>query len=491
MRRVVILGIDGMDNDLLSKWQQHLPVFTALRDSMPDVKFRSIFPPDTTPAWASIYTGMTPAEHGIINFVNPADREEGYNPLELDDALLEGKTFWDAVSKAEYPVCVVFPMIVYPGWPVKGTILTRSTSPHSQSDPLSSFPDEVIDRYHPMPEKLNLVGGFFAKSKLRELSKLLRDRLKEEARICKAMLEGELWSLYFAYFSPLDEVQHVFWPYCDPEHPLYPGPNEFEGIILDFYMEMDKIVGELMAKCDPDDALIVISDHGHGARPSFLVNINEWLRRQGYLSEKKKGGAASKNKIKSYLKKVLLSYVHKFGANKYLLRLSKMFPVWKTLLASSSGIDWDLTKAYVSDLSAVKNYSYGGIRINEKAGVADADVNKLISEILKSFDELKLPDTNEPVVKWADRRENLYSGPYIDKYPEILIELDERYGIGWEYSGLLFKNEGDMYHLKPGSHRRSTAVFLSRNVDVSLLKEEMDLIDIAPLVKRMFSIKET
>ena len=60
---------------------------------------RSVFPADTTPAWSTIYTGLDPSEHGIINFVNVGAKQNAYKPLTFDDSAFKGRTFWDALNK--------------------------------------------------------------------------------------------------------------------------------------------------------------------------------------------------------------------------------------------------------------------------------------------------------------------------------------------------------------------------------------------------------
>ena len=56
------------------------------------------------------------------------------------------------------------------------------------------------------------------------------------------------------------------------------GPTNTKNVILDMYVAMDNYVGEVMRK-QPDTPLLIISDHGHGARPVYTVRINELLRR--------------------------------------------------------------------------------------------------------------------------------------------------------------------------------------------------------------------
>jgi len=482
--KLVVLGIDGLDSELLAKWRHHLPNMWRLRSAQDRVVFHSIFPPDTTPAWATIYTGMSPAQHGVINFVNPADREDGYEPLRVDDVSLRGKTFWDKISEAGHKVCVLLPMIISPGWVVNGAMLCRSTSPGSSNEPLTSFPTDLISNYRPHPPTLNLVGGFYGQSHLGNLADLLKRRLEEEERLTLEMLESEQWQLFFSYFSALDEVQHVFWPYCDPLHPSYPGPNEFETIILDFYKNVDQILGHVLDACDQSVKVIMLSDHGQGPRPSRVVNFNEWLRREGYLVPKQASAAKAKNRLKSKVKKLLLSFVHRYGAGKFIMNVSKHFPVWKQLLAPSSGIDWGKTRAYVSDLSAVKNYSYGGIRVVDTGD--NVEKQRVIDQIISGLKGLQLPSSQAPLVKLVARREDVYQGPHIDKYPEILLEIDENYGIGWDFSGDLFSTKEDIVHLKPGTHRRETAVFLTHGIDADAINHVRDLRDIYPLILRLF-----
>ena len=66
MTRVVILGISGLDADLLRVYGPSLPDVRRLLLHSPFLEMRSCFPPEPAPAWASIYTGLHPANHGIL-----------------------------------------------------------------------------------------------------------------------------------------------------------------------------------------------------------------------------------------------------------------------------------------------------------------------------------------------------------------------------------------------------------------------------------------
>ena len=99
VRKLIILGIDGMDWDVIVRYKDKLPNLYGLMQKNNYPHLRSVFPADTTPAWSTIYTGLDPSEHGIINFVNVGAKENTYKPLVFDDSAFKGKAFWDVLNK--------------------------------------------------------------------------------------------------------------------------------------------------------------------------------------------------------------------------------------------------------------------------------------------------------------------------------------------------------------------------------------------------------
>ena len=92
--------------------------------------------------------------------------------------------------------------------------------------------------------------------------------------------------LYSFVFTGVDRIQHMFWRYIDPEHPLYDEDlaDTFEGVILRAYQDLDKVVGDLHQRLDRQrDTLLIVSDHGFNSyRRSF--HVNSWLVQRGYMT---------------------------------------------------------------------------------------------------------------------------------------------------------------------------------------------------------------
>ncbi len=480
VKKLIILGIDGMDFDVVMKYKNELPNMYKLMKQNNFPKLRSVFPADTTPAWSTIYTGNDPSVHGIINFVNVGAKTNAYKPLTFDDLAFKGKTFWDVLNNNGMSCAVLLPMNIKEGWEINGLMITR---PYEGK--IRVYPENKKDIYCPRYDILGTEGKFTSEKDLLTLKDEFFAKVQEEIRLTREVIKNENVDVLFSYFSTTDGIQHDFWRHCDSTHPEYPGKNKYENVIRDMYIVMDNYIGEIMQEY-PDTPLLIMSDHGHGARPVYTVRINELLRRGGYLFPKGGGDGtriSSKKKIKKVMKKTALSIVKGVGLPKWAMKLAKKFPIWKSLFASSSDFDWEKTKAYLSDLSALKNYSYGGIRINDNVTNKDA----LADEIIEYMKSVKIDGEDKYLFEWIVRTNTFYHGPYLNKYPEIIYQMDERWGGEWELGSNVFEKGGFMYMMSPGGHRWRTAILMTNNYN--LVKNNYEMTDIYNLILQMVKIE--
>ncbi|MGW8181485.1 MAG: alkaline phosphatase family protein [bacterium] len=80
--KVVVLGFDGVDPDLVEKWIDHLPNIQKLSESGTLSVLGTTNPPESPVAWASFSTGMNPGKHGIFDFLR-RDPETYYPDIGL------------------------------------------------------------------------------------------------------------------------------------------------------------------------------------------------------------------------------------------------------------------------------------------------------------------------------------------------------------------------------------------------------------------------
>lgn len=481
VKKLIVLGIDGMDRDVVLRYKDQLPNLYSLMQKNGSPHLRSVFPADTTPAWSTIYTGVDPSVHGIINFVNVGAKDNTYKPLVFDDSAFKGKTFWDVLNRNGFSCAVILPMNIKIGWEIDGLMITR---PYEGK--IRVYPEEKEKLYQPRFDILGTEGKFTSEKDLPGLRDEFFAKVNEEMRLTDLAMEHENVDVLFSYFSTTDGIQHDFWRHCDPNHPEYPGPNEHENVIRDMYVAMDRYAGDVMRKY-PDTPLLIISDHGHGARPVYTVRINELLRRGGYLAPKGGGDGSkpsAKKKLKKFIKNAAVGTVKKIGLPKWAMKLAKKFPVWKSLFASGADFDWDKTRAYLSDLSALKNYSYGGIRLNDNVSDKDA----LADEIIDYLKQVKIDGEDKFLFEWIVRTNTFYHGQFLNKYPEIIYQMDERWGGEWELGKNVFEKGGFMYLMSPGGHRWRTAVLFANHIP--LQKTNFEMTDIYKIILETLGIKD-
>jgi predicted AlkP superfamily phosphohydrolase/phosphomutase len=481
VNKVLLIGVDALDAAQVEQFADWLPNISRLQQEGYYTHFESVWPPDSETAWASIYTGWNPARHGIFQFVDPLEKTATYVMRERDNSVIAGRTFWDIAGDAGRRVCVLFPHIGYPSWPVNGLMVTRA----SLDKEVSVTPPEMKSRYR--LEGLNEVKGLAGRRREEYLT-VNRRQVERQLELNVQLLREGDWDLFFSYWSALDLIQHQFWNYCDPQDPTYLGDTTpFRHAIRDFYILHDRVIGELIAEVDSNTSIILLSDHGHGMRPVKVFNINRLLREQGLLVLKHSDTDARVNLLKQ-VKNDFTDFVgrHKLGG--IVSKLLKWMPWTKKLYLSAADLDLEQTTAYITDMSGIKAYSYGGIRIVQQ-NLNGRSYESVLEQIRTLLLEARDPERrDEPLVRWIKPRDELYTGPYIEEYPDLVFELNLNYGAGWDATGALF-DVSFSHSLYPGSHLRSNAVFALTGPDSSRVDRAPDsLMDIAPTVLDILGI---
>ena len=223
------------------------------------------------------------------------------------------------------------------------------------------------------------------------------EQITEVLREKKAMLDYELSQfekgVLFAYFESSDIVQHMFWRYTDPMHPLYEddAPEEYRHLIRTWYKKMDAILGEVMGFIGNEDYLIVLSDHGFDTF-RHSVHLNSWLREQGYLE------------------------------------LNDPYAVTGGELLSD--IDWSKTKAY--------SIGFGAVYINqkgrEKYGIVESgtETEELKAEIQDSMMKWVDNKNQSPVISNVYDGNDLFIGPHAENTPDLYVGFHISYRASWQ-----------------------------------------------------------
>jgi predicted AlkP superfamily phosphohydrolase/phosphomutase len=193
-------------------------------------------------------------------------------------------------------------------------------------------------------------------------------------------------------FDAADRANHMYWRYIEDGHPAARGivDPEYGDAIENLYRHNDEIVGRVMERLGDGDVLVVLSDHGC---TSFRrgINLNAWLRDNGYLS-----------------------FADDADAEDQWLRR----------------VDWSRTRAYAVGLVGL----FVNLRGREQHGIVEqgAEYETLKKELAAKLNGLTDPDTGEVAINEVFDTDRMYAGPYKGNAPDLLIGYNHGYRISWE-----------------------------------------------------------
>ncbi len=536
VKKVIFLGLDGLDPSLTEKWMAEgkLPHLSRLREQGTYRRLRTTFPALSPVAWSTFATGVNPGRHNIFDFLNrdlrtyapelssatvrPPARffKIGRWSIPLSRASVElrrkSEPFWKILSRHSISSTILRVPITFPPESFNGRLLsamstpdllgtqgtfswfsTRATSASCQGGihvplmqrngallgsllgpnrltvafaikrgedglsrtleiqgqtcllrlreytpwirlrfsggPLSSArgivrfllteiepelsvyatPVEIDPENPALPISYpshyavylaKLLGTFATLGMAEDTWALNEGAIDEDAFLDQAKsIQGEREAMFFSalertrrgvlacVFDTPDRVQHMFYRYIDPARTDC-RDSVHRDTIEQLYQDMDRIVGRTLRYVDADTALLVLSDHGFS---SFRrgVNLNSWLHRNGYL----------------------------------------------TLLAGTvetgdyfEGIDWARTRAYTFGLGGVYLNLYG----REGQGtVLPHEAASLKAELTGKLENLCDDETGEIAIRHVYDSTAIYSGPYQDAAPDLIIGYAPGYRASW------------------------------------------------------------
>jgi predicted AlkP superfamily phosphohydrolase/phosphomutase len=310
-------------------------------------------------------------------------------------------------------------------------------------------------------------------------------------------MEKHPWDLFAVRFNSPDNVQHQFWKFMDENHPFYEpeSPPELKNAIYNIYEELDRVAASIVAKLPEDCALIIMSDHGAGPRTNKTIRLNSWLKSLGFLESK-----ATKKRGKAAIYKTM-----ERALSTFLKRVPPEFKQWIAKVAPGTvsktwtyfrfpNIDWEKTKAFVGETE--------GIRINLKGhypeGIVDGSEYESLREyLIERLKTMKEPTTGEQIFQSVDKREDVFTGPYVEEFPDIIaITTKDQYNISAKMGGgdgqknhNSFVAEEKHWRQVNGSHRKE-GVFVIRGKGMKSNQElpPAEIVDVCPTALYLLGI---
>jgi Flp pilus assembly protein TadD len=322
---VLLIGLDGAD------WRIMRPLLEA--DAVPNLgrllrhglaaEIRSFEPMLSPLLWTTVATGVSPDQHGVLDFLVP-DPGTG-DPVPIPATFRRAKAIWNLATEFSHPTSFVGWWATWPAEPVAGTMVsdrvayslfatagadrkeTAAISPPSQArrlrpfrvsaesisfQEISRFADIPRARYREAQQKLGGPVGSSYRDPVAHLLKIIAATRTYHGMARELLAEGQD-DIFGVYYQGIDEVSHRFAHFMPPKMGMVSETDfrQFRDTVTRFYLWQDQLLGELLDAVAADTMVVLLSDHGflsgsdrpEGLVPDIEAKPDRWHRPRGVL----------------------------------------------------------------------------------------------------------------------------------------------------------------------------------------------------------------
>lgn len=375
-KRAVLIGLDGVSCEQLQKLCDlgHLPRIRRIFNSS-QISEISQNPPSVSPvSWTNCFTGVNPATHGLFGYMER--RRKSYDVYFPNCSQLNASAVWDEVSFAGKTAVSINVPYTYPVGEIRGVLISGFDSLDFNK---AVYPVPVGRALEKAGYRVDVDLNLFNSGRERFYAdfEYVLDKRCEAVRYLFKRVD---WQLFICVLTGTGRLnRYLYHDYMDSASP-------FHQRFIDYFKKIDGLIGDIDDHLPGDAELIIMSDHAT-VPVKREVSLNAWLMSRGLLT--------------------LKSENHR----------------------SFDDIDPFNTKAFALD--------NGRIYINRNEIMPDGCVasgrayeklrNTLIEALLTCTDEA----IGTPFISAIYRKEDIYSGPFKDRAPDLVLE-----GIsGYEFNG--------------------------------------------------------
>jgi predicted AlkP superfamily phosphohydrolase/phosphomutase len=257
-------------------------------------------------------------------------------------------------------------------------------------------------------------------------------------------------------FFDTDRFLHQLWHYLTPDHPWRNDGEDRESVVRGYFEKVDDSIGRLLAAADEETLVIVLSDHGMGQANNFIV-LNNWLLETGLL--KLKRDPLTRLKAFMFRRGFTLRNVHQVADRLGLARQAEYVAGYfvdhllKLAFLSFLDVDWSRSKAYSfgRHLGSV----YVNLKGREPQGIVEpgAEYEAVRDEIERLAHDFCDERTGRRLIGEVVRREEIYSGPYFERAPDLILRPKEPSDIFFGLADFGHRNTVAQVYRYSGMHR--------------------------------------
>jgi predicted AlkP superfamily phosphohydrolase/phosphomutase len=273
--RACVIGLDGVPYGMIVELARRgvMSTMARLMDIGTIHRMKASLPEISAVSWTDFMTGTNAGTHGVFGFTDfkPKSYAVRY-PNFLD---VKAPTLWDKLGAKGKKSIVINQPSTYPARKLEGTLISGFVAL------------ELAKAVWPMTYRAALEQMGYQIDvdilKCRESPEVLWQELgKTMAGGQKALnfFWEEGWDYFEYVVTGTDRLHHFLWrAYEDPNHPSHQN-------FLDFYRHIDRLIGKIVAAyhklTNTYAGFYILSDHGFTGIDQE-VYLNAWLEQKGYL----------------------------------------------------------------------------------------------------------------------------------------------------------------------------------------------------------------
>jgi len=377
--KLLIIGLDGA-NKTTAK------LVGLKKDSVHD--FMSTIPPYTPPAWTSIFTGVTPAKHGIIGWQR-VERDTLKTTLVTSRDVMYPRLS-ELLDRAGFKSVIVNLPMTYPFSGVsfkENTVIVSDWAAPEQT----VYPKKLSEKYREYLIDPPHEWTRYLEDK-RDYAPLVRDYTKTRLEMYYDLLENIDWNLFFIVFSETDWFSHIY-------------PQILEGKNTNLVKPTFRLIKKFIEDAGSiADVTFIVSDHGFEVK-NRVFYVNSALAKGGFIKY-------------SSLKLKLARLVSKVVPGSLLRRAVR------TTNAPSNVLEATLKPEETKAFMPPEPTTWG-------VYVTDGSLKEKVKRYLLRFNEIK------DVIDSA----SLYSGPYLRNLPDLFIVPQTGIEYSYKLSDKLIENK--------------------------------------------------
>jgi predicted AlkP superfamily phosphohydrolase/phosphomutase len=363
---------------------------------------------------------MNPGKTGIYDFLYRKAGTYQFPPVSA--SLRGGTTLWRYLNTAGKRVGVLNLPMSYPVEPVNGFMVSGWMTPYSAPDyvhppELAAELEREVGNYRIYPTET------FTEQRSESFLRATYDLLDMRTRTA-LYLAQKPWDTFLTVFFDTDRVLHQLWHYLEADHPWRSGGEDKEWIVRDYFQKVDESIARLLQHADDDTMVIVLSDHGMGRANNFIV-LNNWLLDTGLLRLKRH--AWTRMKEFAFRRGFTLRNVHQIADRLRLARQAEYVAGYfvdhliKMAFLSFLDVDWSRSRAY--SFGRHLGSIYVNLKGREPQGIVEPgdEYESVRDEIERLAYGFRDPRSGRKLIGQVVRREEVYSGPYLDRAPDLIL----------------------------------------------------------------------